>query len=72
MKREWRLIKAFGRNEAGLADLPAKRSGIMISRVLIGEDSGCSRCFPHGYEVVNSTLNNRQRNWKRYRKTRWK
>ena len=33
---------------------------------------GCSRCFPHGIEVVNSTSKNRQRSWKRHRNTQWK
>ncbi|WP_431689467.1 hypothetical protein [Hahella sp. NBU794] len=69
-KREVRLIKAFGRNEAGLADLPKKVSGTAVSRVVLGEESGCSRCFPHGFETVNATRP--QRSWKTHRKTRWK
>ncbi|WP_041598682.1 hypothetical protein [Hahella chejuensis] len=69
-KREVRLIKAFGRNEAGLADLPKKVSGTMVSRVVLGEESGCSRCFPHGFETVNAR--SPQRSWKTHRKTRWK
>jgi len=66
MKREMRLIKAYGANEAGIADVPNKMSGTMISRILIGDDSGCSHCFPHGYEVINSHYVNKQR------KTEWK
>ncbi|MFZ6777333.1 hypothetical protein ACO0LD_10955 [Undibacterium sp. Ji83W] len=72
MKRECSLIKAFGKNEVGLADIPKKISGITISRIIIGEKSGCSRCFPHGYETINSHIGNRQRNWKKQRKTKWK
>lgn len=72
MKRESRLLKAFGENEAGLVDFPAKISGTSVSRIMIGNDNGCSRCFPHGYETVNSHIVNRQRCWKRQRKTQWK
>ena len=72
MKREVRLRKAYGVNEAGLADLPLKISGTQISRVIIGEESGCSYCFPHGYETINSHLANFQRCWKRYRSQQWK
>ena len=72
MKSEYRLIKMFGANEAGLANLPVRISGITISRILIGEESGCSWCFPHGFETVNSHIGNRQRNWKKHRKTQWK
>lgn len=46
MKREYRLIKAFGLNEYGLADLPIKASGTTISRIVVGEETGCSFCFP--------------------------
>jgi len=72
MKREFRLIKAFGQNEAGLADVPRKISGIKISRIVIGDDTGCSWCFPHGLETYNSHYVNYQRSWKKHRKTRWK
>jgi hypothetical protein len=72
MKREVRLMKAFGKNEAGLADLPKKISGTAISRITRGEETGCSFCFPHGFETVNSHTANRQRNWKKQRKSRWK
>lgn len=72
MKRECRLIKAFGVNEAGLADLPKKISGTRISRILIGEESGCSHCFPHGYETINSRISKQQRSWKKQRKTQWR
>ena len=72
MKREVRLIKAFGKNEIGLADIPRKVSGVTISRIVIGEESGCSRCFPHGYETVNASCTKWQRSWKKYRKRQWK
>lgn len=63
---------AFGSNEYGLADLPSKISGVKISRLVVGESMGCSRCFPHGYETVNRKGRKFQRNWKKYRKTQWK
>jgi hypothetical protein len=72
MKREHRLIKAYGQNEHGFADLSVKISGITISRITLGEDIGCSFCFPHGYETINSHIANRQRNWKKQRKQQWK
>ena len=72
MKREVRLIKAFCKNEVGLADLLGKVSGVTISRIVIGEESGCSRCFPHGYETINCHYLKFQRCWKRQRKYQWK
>ncbi len=72
MKKIGRLIKAFGLDEDGVLDLPRKKSGTFVQRLLLGDEQGCSRCFPHGYETVNSHIVNRQRNWKRHRKTRWK
>lgn len=33
---------------------------------------GCSYCFPHGCETINSKEIKFQRNWKKYRKTQWK
>ena len=53
MKKEYRFIIAFGANKADLADLPNKISGTRISRLTIGEEMGCSSCFPHGYETFN-------------------
>jgi hypothetical protein len=71
MKKEERLIKAYGKNEAGLADIPKKVSGTFISRIKIGDECGCSFCFPHGIETYNSHYKNEQRNWKKYRKKQW-
>jgi hypothetical protein len=72
MKREIRLIKAYGKNQYGLADVPKKTSGIRVARIHIGEEAGCSRCFPHGHETINSHIVNSQRNWKKQRKNQWK
>jgi hypothetical protein len=72
VKNEHRLIKAFGKNEAERADVPHKVSGVIISRIEVGDGSGCSYCFPHGHETKNSHIRNRQRNWKKQRKTKWK
>ena len=38
MKRESRLVKAFGSNNAGLADVPRKWSGVKVSRVVLDPD----------------------------------
>jgi hypothetical protein len=72
MKRKKRMQKAFGVNEFGQIDLPVKISNVRISRIVYGNETGCSRCFPHGYETINSTISNTQRSWKRFRRTRWK
>jgi len=72
MKKENRLIKSFGKNEAGKASMPRKISGTFVSRIVFGEEMGCDWCFPQGYETVNSHIRNRQRNWKKHRKTKWK
>lgn len=72
-KHRKRLRKAFGLVKGHeVIDYPPKISGTQISRLLYGNRLGCSWCFPHGWEVVNSTLDNNQRNWKRFRKTQWK
>lgn len=72
MKKQKQMQKAFGINEFGQADLPVKISNVQISRITYGPERGCSWCFPHGFETSNSTISNRQRNWKRFRRTRWK
>ena len=72
MKKEESLIKAYGKNEAGLADMPKKVSNNFVSRIINGNESGCPFCFPHGYETYNSHYKNYQRTWKKYRKTQWK
>lgn len=72
MKREERLKKAFGVNEAGLADLPVKISGTQITRILRGHEQGCTECFPHGRETINSHWHNYQRSWKKQRRRQWR
>lgn len=72
MKRQKQFRKSFGIDETGLINFPVKISNVQISRIIHGNLSGCSWCFPHGWETDNSTVFNRQRNWKRFRKTRWK
>ncbi len=73
-KKELRLRKAFGCYYQDLVDIPKKFSNVRISRIQnFIEMGGCPYCFPHGRETINSTLDKRKnRNWKRYRKTRWK
>jgi len=72
MKKNKPLRQKFGFNEYGLIDFPKKISGTQISRLMYGNEMGCSFCFPHGYEVVNAKYRKFQRNWKKYRKSRWK
>ncbi|MGH1519973.1 phosphate ABC transporter substrate-binding protein [Chryseobacterium sp. JK1] len=72
MKKSKKLKRIFGINENGLIDFPKKISGTSISRIKYGNELGCSRCFPHGFEVKNATYYKFQRSWKKYRKTRWK
>jgi hypothetical protein len=61
--------KAFGLDEYGHIDFPVKVSNVKLSRIV---HQGYSYCFPHGYDTENSTIDNRQRNWKKYRKTKYK
>ncbi|BEV06062.1 phosphate ABC transporter substrate-binding protein [Chryseobacterium gambrini] len=72
MKKIKTLKKSFGSNEFGLIDFPKKISNVQISRILYGDEMGCSWCFPHGFETINSKEIKFQRNWKKYRKTQWK
>ncbi len=72
MNRRKQMQKAFGVDEFGYFNFPIKISNVRLARLLYGNKSGCSYCFPHGYETVNSTVANRQRNWKKFRKTKWR
>lgn len=72
MKKFKALKQSFGINEYGLIDFPKKISNVQVSRILYGDDMGCSWCFPHGYETINSKEIKFQRNWKKCRKTQWK
>ncbi|MCW3805734.1 hypothetical protein [Plebeiibacterium marinum] len=73
-KKEFRLKKAFGCYYPGVVDIPKKFNNVRISRIQnYIEMGGCQYCFPHGRETPNSTISKqRNKNWKRYRKTRWK
>ena len=71
MKRERQFQKAFGLNQFGITDMPTKISNVQLSRLVYCKKE-CTYCFPHGWEVSNSTFNNNQRCWKKFRKTRWK
>ncbi|WP_153398237.1 phosphate ABC transporter substrate-binding protein [Chryseobacterium vaccae] len=62
MKKNKALRQTFGINEYGLIDFPGKISGVQVSRILYGDEMGCSRCFPHGFEVVNAKQRKFQRN----------
>ncbi|MFY7846757.1 phosphate ABC transporter substrate-binding protein [Chryseobacterium gambrini] len=72
MKKFKTFKKSFGINEYELIDFPKKISNVQISRILYGNEMGCSYCFPHGFETINSKEIKIQRNWKKYRKTQWK
>ncbi|WP_081670877.1 hypothetical protein [Sporocytophaga myxococcoides] len=72
MKRKKQLIDAFGLTDCWeQIDFPPKTSNIQISRIIYGKKE-CSFCFPHGWETSNSTIKNRQRNWKKFRHCQWK
>lgn len=73
MKTSAKLKKSFGVDpETGYDLLSNKVSGTKISRELLYRHVGCSYCFPHGFETINSTIGNSQRSWKKYRKTQYK
>jgi hypothetical protein len=72
MKNIKRLKKAFGVDEYDQPCLPPKFSNIKISRIFHGEEMGCSYCFPHGHETVNSKYHKNRNNWKYHRKTQWR
>lgn len=72
LKSNKRLKKAFGMNELGMIDFPVQFSNTRLSRLHYGDQLGCSRCFPHGWETINSRRSKVQRNWKVQRCTRWR
>lgn len=72
MREKKVFVKAFGKNEFGFADFPIKISNVQVSRIESGEIMGCSYCFPHGWETVNSTIGKNKRNWKHYRKKQYR
>ena len=68
MKDRKRLTKRFGKDEYGFALIPTKFSNVKISRFEnVDKVGGCTYCFPHGIELTNSTYENLQKNWKRFR-----
>ncbi len=73
-KNEFRLKKAFGYYYPGLVDIPKKYNNVRISRFQnYTKTGGCNYCFPHGRETYNSTMSKEHnKNWKKFRKTRWK
>ena len=73
-KKEFRLKKAFGYDYPGIVVIPRKFNNVRISRIQnYIEVGGCKFCYLHGREAPNFTFSKqRNRNWKRYRKTRWK
>jgi hypothetical protein len=67
MRRKKQISKAFGLTEEWQQiAFPPKTSNVHLSRVIFCKRD-CTYCFPHGWEMSNSTVNNRQRNWKRFR-----
>jgi len=71
MKRQKQVRKAFGMNEFGFIAIPARFSNVQVARMIHCKKE-CSFDFPHGFDTIKSTIANRQKNWKRFRKTRWK
>jgi hypothetical protein len=67
-----RVKKVVGVTAEGLPDTPTKMSNVKLSRIVHGDARGCSRCFPHGGETVNSTVGKNRRSWKYHRKTRYR
>ena len=66
MKRQRKLKKAFGSGELGQIDFPVKTPNRRISQIVH---------YKKG-EIIDSDslkgFDKRERNWKRFRKTRWK
>ena len=73
MKHYKRFKKAFGTNEYGMIDFPAKISNVKISRIQNTDKmGGCPFCFPHGVECTNSKWKKDTKNWKAYRSRQYK
>ncbi|MGB0869651.1 MAG: phosphate ABC transporter substrate-binding protein [Flavobacteriales bacterium] len=73
MKSRKKLKKAFGVNEFDLIDFPRKCSNVKISRIVNNEKmGGCSFCFPHGIETINSTAQKNTKSWKKNRLFQWR
>lgn len=72
MKYQKKLKRIFGLNQYEMIDFPKTFSNVRISRIVNGNAMGCSYCFPHGIETINSKYDNPTKNWKRYRKTQYR
>lgn len=58
MKKEYRLIKAFGANKADLADLPNRISGTRVSRLTIGKKWAVALASLTAIKLLTSTKPN--------------
>jgi hypothetical protein len=73
VKCQRKFEKFFGLNEEGLVDFPKKTSNTKISRIKNSDKmGGCTYCFPHGIETINSKYSKFTRNWKKYRIKQYK
>lgn len=66
-----KLKNAFGTDDFGISEIPTKISNVKIARIFHGERMGCSYCFPHGWETVNSTGSKNFKSWKNKKKKQW-
>ncbi len=71
-KGRGKIKKVIGKTAEGLPDMPLKISNVKLSRIVHGEERGCSRCFPHGVETDNSKAGKNRRSWKNHRKTKYR
>ncbi len=51
MKKQKQMQKAFGVNEFGLIVFLLGSQMFQFSRIVYGNERGCSRYFPHGWET---------------------
>ncbi|HVT89149.1 MAG TPA: hypothetical protein VHD56_09885 [Tepidisphaeraceae bacterium] len=67
-----RVTKMIGATAEGLPDTPRKMGNVRLSRIVHGQERGCSYCFPHGIETNNGTARKNRRSWKNHRKTKYR
>ncbi len=65
-RHEHRLRRCLG------AELPVKCGNVRISRIVNGQERGCSYCFPHGFETSNATWRKKKRSWKYHRRQQYR
>ena len=70
--KRFALHKAFGVDEHGFPLIPVRYSNLRLTRLEFGENAGCSRGFPHGFEVYNARELKETRSWKRHRRTQYR